>query len=189
MAPPLKGETTEVTGAAHGSEAFDLKPENSATSLKQDLRLSFSHVQLYVDRVEDIETYKDLESSLNHFINLSSKDEPVEEKHDDRGLSRAAGQRKLWQPIIKTRPFSSGDQAFVSQNRDVVKQLIVGLGFRVTGYRFPTEDNKANTRSLLVTSRDSNGVQIIVTARDEATDNVSDDYHHFDAGRLDYLEF
>jgi glucose uptake protein GlcU len=86
---------------------------------------------------------------------------------------------------------------FILQNHDVVQQLIVGFGFRVTGYRFPNhqddnddndDSNKANTRSLLITSRDSFGVQIIVmdntTNGEEDSPSVDDQHLHFDGGKL-----
>lgn len=184
MVPPLKDDPMEAAGAVHG-EAFGLKSDTSSskTSPNDDLNIAFSHVQLYVDKVENIKTYKELENSLNQFIKLSAKDDSEEGGLNGNG---AASRRDLWQSITKTHSLSSGASDFIPQNRDVVKQMIVGFGFRVTGFRFATKENNANTRSILVTSKDSNGVQVIVTARDDnATARASDDYRHFDAAYMD----
>jgi hypothetical protein len=75
---------------------------------------------------------------------------------------------------------------FVPQNCDLIKQLIVGFGFRVTGFRFPAAANNDNTRSILVTSKDPKGVQIVVSAVDPSQES-SDDFHHFDAGTTTVL--
>ena len=134
----------------------------------QDLEVSFSHVQLYVDHVEEIHVYKELEETLNKF----------HAKAVDRSCIE---QQELW-GSLSGRNCSSKATDFESHNRDVIKQLIVGFGFRVTGYRFPEpEKNNANTKSFLVTSRDSSGVQIIVTTM--ASNNGTDDYLHFDASK------
>lgn len=133
----------------------------------QDLKVSFSHVQLYVDHIDDMEVYKELEQKMNRFSEAASKAASLEEK------------RSVWKSM-------SGDtkmDPFVTQNRDVIKQLIVGFGFRVTAYRFPSEGCSTNSRSVLVTSEDLRGVQLVVTAIDEESGaGAVDSYHHFDAG-------
>ena len=137
----------------------------------QDLEVSFSHVQLYVDHVEDISVYKELEETLNKF-------------HAEATHRSCIERRQLWDKLAGKHSSQSTD--FVAHNRDVIKQLMVGFGFRVTGYRFPQpEKNNANTKSLLVTSRDSSGVQIIFTAVAANLANVgsTDEYLHFDAGK------
>lgn len=132
-----------------------------------DLEVSFSHVQLYVDQVDDIQVYKELEERLNKF-------------HAQARGQSCLEQRQSWNALsVKD---SSQSANFVSHNRDLIKQLIVGFGFRVTGYRCPEpEKNTANTKSFLVTSRDPSGVQIVVTAM-ESKQNT-DNYLHFDAGK------
>jgi hypothetical protein len=169
MVPPLKDPVTRMDPVPSTeiptAKTSDLEGSDAS---KQDIQVSFSHIQLYTDRIGDIEEYKDLEDSLNAFAKRSSSNE-------------ISDRRKVWQSLT---PSAIPDEAFVSQNRDVVKQLLVGFGFRVTGYRFPNEDDKTNTRSLLVTSRDPNGVQIVVTAIDKTEDQTSDEYFHFDAGTL-----
>lgn len=122
-----------------------------------DLAVSFSHVHLYVDHVEDLADYKEFEERLNK-IDLGTSD------HAD----------------IK-------DEAFVPQNRDIVRQLMAGLGFRVTAVRsFPT--STTNTKSVLVTSCDPNGVQFVVSAVDPQSNVAVDENDHFDAGTLLELE-
>jgi hypothetical protein len=170
MVPPSK---EEVTGINQTLSSF---PTTKSSSLEeiippQSIEVSFSHIQLYADRIGDIDDYKELEESLNTFgLHSGNRDLILNDIHEIR---------KIWQTLY---PSSTNQREFVSQNRDVIKQLLVGFGFRVTGYRFPDKQNQSNTRSVLVTSRDPNGVQIIVTAIDEDADTKADDYHHFDAG-------
>lgn len=116
------------------------------------VQVSFSHVQLYVDCVENISVYKALEDTLNDNIG---------------GIPRAR------------------DDVFVPQNRDIVTQMLAGLGFRVTGARVPSDAVVTNTRSVLVTSKDPEGVQFVVTAIDKHHGSgKADEYRHFDASTL-----
>jgi hypothetical protein len=139
------------------------------------LKVSFSHVQLYVDKLEPVQAYKDLENSVRHFS------DQLEHSGDLDTVEKS----KLWQTNYDTQE-DGIHTTFVPQNRDVIKQLIVGFGFRVTGFRFPAAANKANTRSILVTSKDPKGVQIVVSAVDPSQDS-SDDFDHFDAGTTTVL--
>ena len=43
--------------------------------------------------------------------------------------------------------------------QDVVEQMLVGLGWRITGYC-----DAADTRTVAITSRDAAGVRFIITA-------------------------
>lgn len=130
-------------------------------------QVSFSHVHLYVDHLDDLTEYKALEHKLNAFCtkyNASTNSSAMLAHfwHDEYGRN----------------------EPFEPQHRDIVKQWIVGLGFRITGARYPSHEDKTNTRSVLVTSRDPQGVQFVVTATAERTRNSTDDsYEHFDAGR------
>lgn len=140
-----------------------------------NLTVSFSHLQIFVDKLEALEDYKQFESFLNQYDAAVSNSAPH--------LSACEERRQLWESL-----FDNGEaptKSFVPQNRDVVKQLMAGVGFRVTGCRLPSNENKANTRSLLMTSRDPRGVQILVSAIAADTEgHEKDDFLHFDAGKL-----
>lgn len=142
------------------SSKFELK------STKNEVEISFSHIQIYTDRIGSVSEYKELEESLNS-LSLHSDCKSLSEK------------RELWK---SQNPSAELDEAFIPQNRDVVKQLLVGFGFRVTGCRLPGGKETTNSRSLLVTSRDPNGVQIVVSAVDADNKNSAESYQHFDAG-------
>ena len=73
----------------------------------------------------------------------------------------------------------SPEVPYMSQGRDLVSQMIVGLGFRVTGMC-----DGVNTLSYLVTSPDPNGVQFVASAKKESSSGA-DELTHFDASRLD----
>ena len=130
------------------------------SSNENDPLVSFSHVQLYVDHVESLHVYKALEDKLNAFAEAAKSCATLEEK------------KTLWtatsHPADTTEPPSSSTPFFCPENRDVVLQLLSSFGFRVTGARFTSQ-----TRSVLVTSRDPNGVQIIVTAAAASVQNPS----------------
>lgn len=131
----------------------------------------FSHVHLYVDELNDLKVYKDLEDRLNSFV-----------KDCDAPLgSDISTQRKLWEQVQPDH--LQEPSAFVPQNRDLVQQLLSGFGFRVTGARY---NPAAATRSVLVTSQDPSGVQFLLTAKEDPKAPESqkhDCYHHFDAGK------
>ena len=70
------------------------------------------------------------------------------------------------------------------------QQLIAGFGFRITGCYPDTSNSSAmgssssnSTNSVLVTSSDPNGIQILVTAvnQDFKKSDGDEYYHHFDA--------
>ena len=140
--------------------------------------VSFSHVHLYVDQLDELKNYKELEKKLNDFADkCESKDISVDEK------------RATWSSIVGE---SKTTDEFVAHGRDVVKQLLTGLAFRITAARYNgmiTNEKSGpintNTRSVLLTSTDPNGVQIVVTAIDKDRDaNTSDSVFHFDADRV-----
>jgi hypothetical protein len=145
----------------------------TTTPEKMPQRISFSHVHLYVDHVEDILVYKDLEQRLN----LLSQ---IKKNNPDWTLQQLA---ELYHHK------SDGEDPFVPQNRDVVKQLLVAFGFRVTAVRFPRRFVvPCNTNSVLVTSRDPDGVQFVVTChshQDHTTDNKPDLFPCFDKRNLE----
>ena len=152
-----------------------------------DLQVSFSHVQLYVDHVQDLQVYKDLEDGLTTFHkqvdNVSTSTMTLDEK------------RKLYKSLMPNKA-GKDDQdeeltstlTFIPQNRDVIQQLLVGFGFRITGYSYPNPGGGGNTRSVLVTSKDKSGAQFVITSAidNNNSDDNSGSYHHFDASKFSY---
>ena len=134
-----------------------LSEDNSDRVLaKESEPVAFSHVQLFVDRVEDLRVYKAMEKRLNDFA------DDVAHQSSEEGSSLSVAQKKqLWAAAVAAAspPAAAEPPFYCPQNRDVVMQLLSSFGFRVTGARFGSQ-----TRSVLVTSRDPRGVQIIVTA-------------------------
>lgn len=125
--------------------------------MKKEPSVSFSHVQLFVDRVEELSVYKELERRLNVFA----------EKTTTSTLSLVE-KKDLWWNLSASAVGVLANQPYVSQNRDVVRQLLAGFGFRVTGIQ-----ESSTTRSVLVTSRDPQGVQFVVTALLQTNDKES----------------
>jgi hypothetical protein len=140
--------------------------------------ISFSHIQLYVDKVEDLEVYKAFEGRLNEFSAKST----------EKGIQGSLHKRQeLWETLSGGSSSKEPvNNTFTPQNRDVVKQLLAGVGFRVTGVRYPEPGDDGDimtpTRSVLVTSRDASGVQILVSA---ATGNNEHTHHQPSAESVD----
>ena len=122
-----------------------------------DVAVSFSHFHLYVDKIDDLSIYKSLEKQLNSFhASLKASTVPLS----------VSEQKNLWRSLLTDDGTNRGDNVphFTPQNRDIIRQLIAGLGFRVTGYV-----NRSSTRSVLVSSRDPDGVQIVISAFQHTT--------------------
>jgi hypothetical protein len=155
-------------------------------------QISFSHVQIYVDHLDDLGVYKSLETSLNTLDSRLGWNANEEHKDDTQVFVSAQNilqvKRSLWQSLCYdgvTHGEGVQQQPFVPQNRDIVKQLLVGFGMRVTG-----TCQGDGTMSVLVTSKDSCGIQIVVTAKDDSAavlnssvDSITGQYQHFDSGQ------
>lgn len=146
----------------------------SALSSGNDSRLSFSHIQFYVDKIEPLMVYKKLEESLNQFHDTVKPRMTMETKAD------------MWGSVAANLKPTTAPLDFASHNQDFIKQLLIGFGFRITGFHNFDECSVATTRSLLFTSKDPNGVQFVVSAareEPENAENVPDEYSHFSAGK------
>ena len=143
--------------------------------ISQTLGIRFSHVHVYVDHVKEIEEYKKIEDSINRFhhkfdsVNLQSK-----------FLMDANRGKEILSSMEDISPAFEG---YLSHGRDIVKQLITGFGFRVTGY-YPPHGDTSTSNTVLVTSSDPTGIQIVVSSRCrcENDDVVDEKYLHFDRG-------
>jgi hypothetical protein len=160
----------EIDAETHRIDALSVSVTSGGESLSMEIptpkkqeSVAFSHIHLFVDHLEPLHVYQRLQGTLNRFHAESS------------GLN-LEGKRQLWATLCGSEP-----RPFVPQNRDLVKQLMTGFGFRVTGYRFPSEKNPTTTKSVLVTSKDQSGIQILVTAAVEGADErEAGDFVHFD---------
>jgi len=118
----------------------------------------FSHLHFYCDRLRPVEEYKQLERKLNDF---ASRDLQKDGNGFDVGLGREAWlqlREAHGDPINSVEP-----KDYKSSGQDVVEQILVGLGWRVTA----ASDEELATRTLLLTSEDQNGVKLLITAHKE----------------------
>merc|ERR1740136_176256 len=199
------------TSSGGGSSGGDMSREE----VKEEV--SFSHIHIYVDDIQDIGVYKRLEQQVTEFANRSdpyrSHSDTSIDAHNNNAdinthdttttttttvrLQRAMSKgmdvqacRPVWSDILTNRSSTTTDtqhththkhthanteQAFIPQNRDVIKQLIMGLGFRVTGMRYGDA-----TRSLLLTTRDPGGVQFVVSSLHTHDHDHHGDHHMHD---------
>ena len=159
--------------------------ESDSGSLEESV--SFSHLHLHVDSVEDVAVYKEMEASLNQLSSRIAEMQAAGSENAAMGDGPSSSGldieqcRKIYDDITGRTSPEKVDEEFIPQGRDVVKQLISGLGFRVTGKRM----GSSNTKSVLVTTKDPNGVQIVVTAlNSDSTSSKKDKHNHFDAANL-----
>lgn len=120
-------------------------------------KVSFSHVHVYCDRLKALEEYKKLESKLNAFAKHISS--------GPKGTDVIAG-RQEWLALSKEHgdPVTgkTTPEEYRVQQQDFVEQVMVGLGWRITGM-----NRNAETCTFSITSPDSNGVKFLVTAHNE----------------------
>ena len=145
--------------------------------LRQPPTVSFSHIHIYATSLKPLSHYKSLEKRCNDFSRANPYDPytrsmPVEQFN-------AAWKSMDLEGYEQGAKSLTPDDAYVSQGRDLVSQLIVGLGFRLTG-----ACDGVNTLSYLVTSPDPNGVQFVISTKKEGSLGT-DELTHFDASRLD----
>lgn len=115
----------------------------------------------------------------------------MEYKHLEGRLNELATRRTNNPEISLTahsKDYLHNDEkrTFYPQQRDLVKQLLTGFGFRVTGVRFPNGEVLCNTRTVLVTSKDPNGVQFVITSEIDTHLHTArhDKYVFFDKSNL-----
>jgi len=111
--------------------------------------VSYSHVQMYVDKLRDLVEYKNLERKLNAFAK-----------------TKGGPSREAWLRLQQTHgdPVTGcvAPEAYKIHGQDVVEQMMVGLGWRVTGI-----NKNSDTTTVLLTSPDASGVKFLVTAHNK----------------------
>lgn len=121
-------------------------------SLSQ-LEVRYSHVHIYCDSLRPLLQHKKLEEKLNDFAEKLSLEEAGDvERGHEAWLQLASKHPQVQAGCADAEQYSPAGQ-------DLVEQLLVGLGWRVTGSYDGTE-----TQSLVVTSQDPEGVKFVLTA-------------------------
>jgi len=151
----------------------------------------FGHVQIYVDSIKPLAQYKEMETMLNSLSEKGSFD-PFSGgmRFLDAGAlpERIEEGRKEWASICEAKngEIKQLDEAdFTPASQDLVEQLIVGLGWRLTAQHVGEK-----TRSVLVTSQDAKGIKMVITTKRSADDGAgpgtdSNVYDHFDPVHLE----
>jgi hypothetical protein len=151
----------------------------SSEGAHQELSIQYSHIQLYIDHLQPLDYYKAYEDAVNKFHH-----EYDSQKSNDKqtGLDVAKG-KEIWNTIIaQTSSPCPAEEEYHSHGREVIKQLIAGFGFRITGCA--PSGTVEGMKSVLVTSSDERGIQIVVSARGGGGAAVGGTgYAHFDAGK------
>jgi len=126
------------------------------------LSVCFSHLHMYCNTLRTPEEYRRLEDKLNDFSKVHTADGAVAA---DLKAGREAWlglQAKHGDPVAKL----STPEDYSPIGQDIVEQLLVGLGWRVTGSHLGT-----STKSLILTSVDAGGVKFAITAHNTQTLN------------------
>lgn len=142
------------------------------------MSLKFHHIHVYAESLQPLSAYKRLESQLNTLAAKGSYDPfsgGMRFLEDSALPTRVQEGRKVWETQIASAAELRDPSAFAPAGQDIVEQLIVGLGWRVTA-----EYVGSATRSLLVTSSDALGVKFCVTCiLPGSGDGEDEPYDHF----------
>jgi hypothetical protein len=139
--------------------------------------LVFHHVHIFADDLLQVSEYAEMEAKMNAFVGKLDK----MGGGDSVEIQEARG---AWETVEKD---ALDPASYTSQNQDVVRQLISGMNWRVTG-----ANASPTTSSVLVTSKDAAGAKFVVTARNAAAapakKSKTDDAQQFDHFNLEHLE-
>jgi len=123
--------------------------------------VQFSHVHAYCDSLKDLAEYKKLEKKLNEFVKRTD----LKKDTFHKGADIAAG-RQAWLDLSKEHgdPVTGAcsPETWKMQEQDVVEQVMVGLGWRITGM-----NKNESTTTFAITSPDMSGVKFLVTAHNK----------------------
>lgn len=167
----------KVSCVPHDEISFDAFSPESITSASASMgslgdNLRFDHVQFYVNSLHSLDEYKAFEQRLNAFAkNLGT----------DNITSRLEEGRRVWSSVA-----APGEQLkeWTSFNRDLVRQLMVGAGFRVTGHF-----SGSATTTYEISSVESKGVRFIVTAKNFPDHEGDEAVECYSPGHIDrFLE-
>lgn len=150
--------------------------------------VSFSHVHIYCDSLRTVDEYRKLEAKMNDFAaalaraKLCDSTGTVEDKPSGREQWLSLEARHSDVKVGTADP-----AAYRAVGQDVVEQILVGLGWRVTG-----SCDSSGTRSLVLQSKDLSGVKFVVTAPLADAEEPSakrhkqevSDFAHFDVERV-----
>ena len=167
----------------------------STTSLEEKLPepapARFSHVHFYVDSLQTLEHYKATEARMNQFSQNLVNAGDIVPANVSNGINVEKG-REVWKEL--TGSYAAEDNKFVSQNQDLVNQLICGAGWRIVAEHDDTERVTAGTRSFALASSAHKGVRFVATARGNKDDQPSkraktedETPHHFKSGTVDHF--
>jgi 4-hydroxyphenylpyruvate dioxygenase-like putative hemolysin len=151
----------------------------------------FSHLHLYVDSLESLDHYKTIEAQMNQFSHALVNEKDCVPSPVSNGIDITKG-REVWKQISGS--YAPDDDRYVSQNQDIVNQLICGSGWRIIAEHDDTERITSGTRSYALSSSAENGVRFVVTARGNKnaqpskrakTDEVTP--RHFQSSTIDHF--
>jgi len=148
--------------------------------------VQYDHLQVFVDKLQPFENYKLMEKKLNWFAAAAAAEGLSVDGSEPRQVDKL---RALWLELNYNE--AADPTAFVGHGQDIVEQLQVGMGWRVTAAldisstAFPTKTSNLGNpcRSVLLSSAAGGaGLNIVVTeapATDESTEDttVEDDSH------------
>ena len=190
---PLSSLSTSLSSSTLSSTSSSStilqEQEQKKENHKEHVQVSFSHVHLYTDHLEDIHTYKKLEGQLNSFVheynknnNSSSSSSSSSSSNNNMDMDIEYG-TNIWSTIVMPNQQQHHQQEFIPQGRDIVKQLVSGLGFRITGINY---DEEKETNHVVLTSKDSNGVQFVISALDDDKNDDHSERRDFSSSTTEY---
>lgn len=128
-------------------------------------KVTFSHIHAYCDSLKELAEYKKLEGKLCAFAKEVSPS--LDGEVFKKGADIEAG-RKAWLALSKEHgdPITGqkAPEEWKMQKQDLVEQMLVGIGWRITGM-----NRNSETCTFGITSPDPNGVKFLVTAHNSSS--------------------
>jgi hypothetical protein len=103
--------------------------------------VAFSHIHLYVDQLEELHVYKAYEDALN---TIAKKQQQQQKEYN-----------------------TNNNTSFVTHGRDVVQQLLAGVGFRIVAH----DSSDAISTLLVASCAGARGVQLLISAINNTNNN------------------
>eukprot|EP00929_Paragymnodinium_shiwhaense_P003041 TRINITY_DN103432_c0_g1_i1.p1 TRINITY_DN103432_c0_g1~~TRINITY_DN103432_c0_g1_i1.p1 ORF type:complete len:732 (-),score=93.24 TRINITY_DN103432_c0_g1_i1:11-2206(-) len=151
---------TKGTLQNRGSSSRPRFVARAASVTTDEPQVRFSHIHMYADTLRPIHDYKKLEKTLNA---LASATGSGGQSGVDLATVRdhwLSSREKHEEPVVGLKTVDD----WQGSGQDVVEQMLVGLGWRVTGVCDSSE-----TKTYALTSSDESGVKVVVTAPLERT--------------------
>jgi len=142
----------------------------------QGNKLKFHHCHLYVDSLQPLSHYKEMEGRMNRFAELTEANSASAPEFD---VQQA---RSVWENLVEDKSQLKNGEDYLPFKQDVVSQALTGAGWRIAA----THDGPSTESVYIATSSDiTDGAAFVVTAKKKGAAGSKDALNHFSEENLD----